>query len=57
LAALWRLLADFALRGAWGERCDLDDKHDRPGEYPSATLPVPVEILRRKWALTHPDSA
>jgi hypothetical protein len=53
LASRWRLLADFAVRGRWGEFCDLEDEHARPGDYPSATLPVPVEILERKWRLTH----
>ncbi len=53
LAGCWQLLADFAVRGQWGERCDLEDEHARPGHYPSATLPVPVDILERKWQLTH----
>lgn len=53
LAQRWRLLVDFAVRGHWGEFSDLEDEHARPGDYPSATLPVPVEILERKWQLTH----
>ncbi len=57
LAPLWRLLADFAERAQWGERCDLEDPHARAGNYPGATLPVPVEILRRKWRRTHGEAA
>jgi hypothetical protein len=53
LAELWRLLADFAA-GRWGENCDLADERENSGDYPLATLPVPVEILRRKWKITHP---
>jgi hypothetical protein len=56
LADLWRLLADFA-QGRWGEHCDLDDEQENSGDYPSATLPVPIEILRRKWEITHPQTA
>jgi hypothetical protein len=54
LHGLWRLLAAFAITGRWGEFRDLNNEHDRPGDYPLATLPVPAEILREKWALTHP---
>lgn len=54
LAGLWQLLAAMALSGTWGEFHDLADVNDRRGDYPSATLPVPVEILREKWNLTHP---
>ncbi len=56
LADLWQLLATYAGEGRWGERNDLDDEHDRPGDYPSATLPVPVAVLWQKWEITHPDS-
>jgi hypothetical protein len=51
---IWQLLADFAVAGQWGEICDLTDDYREAGDYPSATLPVPVEILRQKWRLTHP---
>ena len=53
LAGLWQLLAAFAAQGRWGEIHDLDDEHDRAGDYPAATLPVPAQILRQKWAVTH----
>jgi len=56
LAQFWQLLADFAVRGVWGEFCDLEDEHASPGDYPSATLPIAVEILLHKWELTHPKS-
>jgi hypothetical protein len=52
LDKLWKLLADFAA-ARWGEHCDLDNERENSGDYPSATLPVPVEILRQKWELTH----
>ena len=55
LAGLWQLLADFAM-GRWGENGDLANERENSGEYPSATLPVPVEILRSKWELTHPPT-
>ncbi len=55
LANLWKLLADFA-QGRWGEHCDLDNEQENSGDYPSATLPVPIDILRRKWEITHPQS-
>ncbi len=54
LAKIWNWLADFAVTGRWGEFCDLTDDYREAGDYPSATLPVPAEILRQKWALTHP---
>ncbi len=54
LKGVWQLLAAFADTGRWGEFRDLANEHDRPGDYPLATLPVPAEILREKWALTHP---
>jgi hypothetical protein len=41
--------------GRWGEICDLTDDYRKAGDYPSATLPVPAEILRLKWLLTHPS--
>jgi len=53
LAGLWQLVADLAVAGQWGERHDLADAHDRAGDYPLATLPMPGEIIRQKWALTH----
>lgn len=56
LASLWRLLTDFAVAGRWGEIGDLTDDYREAGDYPSATLPVPVEILRQKWLLTHPST-
>ncbi|MGA2051975.1 MAG: PD-(D/E)XK nuclease family protein [Opitutales bacterium] len=54
LEGLWRLLSAMA-GGRWGEFHDLADEHDRPGDYPLATLPPAGEILRRKWELTHQD--
>jgi len=54
LTGMWRTLAEFSSAGCWGEFHDLTDAHDRPGDYPLATLPVAGEILREKWALTHP---
>jgi hypothetical protein len=57
LADLWQLLADFAVAGRWGEICDLTDDYRAAGDYPSATLPVPVEILRQKWLRTHLPSS
>jgi hypothetical protein len=54
LAEVWRLVAAMAATGCWGEFHDLANPHDRPGDYPLAALPVPAEILRKKWALTHP---
>lgn len=52
LAGVWKLLGELAA-GRWGENCDLDDERENSGDYPSATLPVPVEILRKKWEITH----
>ncbi len=54
LAGLWQLLAAFATQGCWGEIRDLDDEHDRAGDYPTATLPVPAALLSQKWEKTHP---
>jgi hypothetical protein len=56
LAELWKLVADMAVTGCWGERLDLAGEHARPAARPLATLPIPGEILRKKWALTRPDS-
>jgi hypothetical protein len=53
LAGLWQLVADLAVAGQWGERHDLADAHDRAGDYPLATLPVPGEVVHKKWRLTH----
>jgi hypothetical protein len=49
---LWKLLGELA-EGRWGENCDLDNERENSGDYPTATLPVPVEILRKKWEITH----
>jgi hypothetical protein len=52
LGGLWKLLGELA-EGRWGENCDLDNERENSGDYPTATLPVPVEILRKKWEITH----
>ncbi len=56
LAKLWQLLADYAVKGCWGEISDLTDEYREAGDYPTATLPVAAEILRQKWLLTHPST-
>jgi hypothetical protein len=57
LSGLWKTVTAMALAGKWGEFHDLADPYDRPGDYPLAVLPVPGEIVREKWALTHPESS
>jgi len=56
LAGLWKLVAEMAVTGCWGDRMDLAGEHGRPVTRPLATLPIPGEILRKKWALTRPDA-
>ena len=55
LAGLWRLVAEMAVTGCWGDRPDLAGEHGRSVARPLATLPLAGEILQKKWALTHPD--
>jgi hypothetical protein len=52
LDGLWHLLAHMAA-GRWGDLGGAGDARGNSGDYPSATLPIPPEILRRKWEITH----
>jgi hypothetical protein len=56
LEELWKRVAEMAVTGCWGDRLDLGGEQARPAARPLAILPIPGEILRKKWALTRPDS-
>lgn len=40
--------------GIFGMRGEVSSEYAYSPEYPLATLPVPAEILKQKWQLTHP---
>ena len=50
----WRALCEMQDSGAFGMLGPVHNSFGFARVYPLATLPIDTELLREKWALTHP---